>query len=132
LLNLNGADSESARTSKKQLFPTKGTPTSVFVPVCFQQVVHGTFLVFPVLSTHAESGGAHMARQSEGFYSDAARSLILAVIHQAITDVLQNAEDAEAAKQWLRSKDCDSLLEACGCDAAVFRYPQQRSAEWIS
>ena len=79
-----------------------------------------------------ESRGAHVAHQSQEFYSDAARRLILAVIHQAITDVLQNAEGAEAAKQWLSSKDCDSLLKACGCQAAVFRYPQQRSAEWVS
>ena len=63
-----------------------------------------------------------MAYQSQEFYSQAARRLALAVIHQAISDVLESAEGAEAAKQWLSSRDCDSLLEACGCDLEVFRY----------
>lgn len=73
-----------------------------------------------------------MEYQSQGFYSQAARRLFLAVIHQAITDVLENAEEAEAARQWLSSRDCMSLLEACACDAKVFPSPQQRANEWIS
>ena len=60
-----------------------------------------------------------MAYQSQEFYSQAARRLARAVIHQAIMDVLENAEEAEEAKQWLSGRDCDSLLEACGCDYLV-------------
>ena len=73
-----------------------------------------------------------MAYRSQEIYSQAARSLFMAVIHQAITDVLEDAEAAEAARQWLSSRDCESLLEVCGCDPDVSHAPQQQAAIWVS
>jgi hypothetical protein len=50
-----------------------------------------------------------MPRQSKEFYPQAARRLLLAVINQAISDVLENEGEAEAAEQWLSSRDFDSF-----------------------
>ena len=72
-----------------------------------------------------------MAYQSQD-YSQAARRLVLAVIHQAISDAFEGGENTEAAKQWLASSDCEFLLEACACAPEGLLCPQQRSAKWIS
>jgi hypothetical protein len=63
-----------------------------------------------------------MPRQSREFYPQAARRLLLAVINQAINDVLENEGEAEAAEQWLSSGDFDSFVEPLGCGPEVFRH----------
>ena len=67
-----------------------------------------------------------MARQSEEFYPRGARRLILAVVNQAISDVLEKNGDAKAAEQWLLSREFDNLVELLSCDTEVFGYTQQR------
>lgn len=62
-----------------------------------------------------------MAHQSNEFDPQTARRLFLAVIHQAITDVLENEGEAEAAEQRLASIDFDCFLESCGCDTRLFQ-----------
>ena len=68
-----------------------------------------------------------MARQSGEFYPQGARRLILAVVNQAISDVLENNGDAKAAEQWLLSRDFDSLAELLGCEAEAFGLDQQQA-----
>jgi len=67
-----------------------------------------------------------MARQSEEFYPQGAKRLILAVVNQAISDVLENNGDAKAAKQWLLSREFDNLVELLSYDTEVFGYTQQQ------
>ena len=67
-----------------------------------------------------------MARKSEEFYPRGARRLILAVVNQAISDVLEKNGDAKAAEQWLLSREFDNLVEMLGCDTEVFGYTQQQ------
>ena len=62
-----------------------------------------------------------MAHQFNEFDPQAARRLFLAVIHQAIADVLENEGEAEAAEQWLASIDFDCFLESFGCDSKLFQ-----------
>jgi hypothetical protein len=50
------------------------------------------------------------------FYPDAARRLYLAVIAQAVTDVLENGEESEAAERWLLSRDFDVFVAPFACD----------------
>jgi len=50
-----------------------------------------------------------MQGQSSEFQSKAADRLLVAVVNQAILDVLEDAEEAEDAERWLLSKDFDSL-----------------------
>jgi hypothetical protein len=67
-----------------------------------------------------------MTRQSEEFHPQAARRMFLAVVDQAIFDVLENNEEAKAAEQWLLSRDFDSLAELLGCEAEAFGLDQQQ------
>ena len=67
-----------------------------------------------------------MARQSGEFYPQGAKRLVLAVVNQAISDVLENNGDAKAAEQWLLSREFDNLVELLSCDTEVFGYAQQR------
>ena len=50
-----------------------------------------------------------MQEQSKDFHTQAAERLFLAVVNQAIFDVLENGEEAREAEQWLLSKDFDRL-----------------------
>ncbi len=68
-----------------------------------------------------------MTSQSEEFHPQAARRMFLAVVDQAIFDVLENNEDAKAAEQWLLSRDFDSLAELLGCEAEAFGLDQQQA-----
>ena len=63
-----------------------------------------------------------MPRQSKECYPQAARRLLLAVINQAFSDVLENEGEAEAAEQWLSSRDFDSFVEPLACGPEVFRH----------
>src|SRR5260370_26989375 len=62
-----------------------------------------------------EKGACHMPRQSEEFFhSQAAKRLFLAVVNQAIFDVLENGKEAKEAEQWLLSRVFGRLEELFG------------------
>jgi hypothetical protein len=61
-----------------------------------------------------------MTRQFEEFHPQAARRMFLAVVNQAIFDVLENNEEAKAAEQWLLSEEFDNLAELFSWDAEGF------------
>lgn len=94
-----------------------------------------TFLDFRVLPIEpplvgiptTERGAVHMTRQSDEFHPQAVRRMFLAVVNQAIFDVLENNEDAKAAEQWLLSRDFDSLAELLSCEAEIFGHDQQQA-----
>jgi hypothetical protein len=50
-----------------------------------------------------------MQGQSSDFQPRAAERLFMAVVNQAILDVLEHGEEAEDAKRWLMSKEFDAL-----------------------
>ena len=50
-----------------------------------------------------------MQGQSSEFQARAAERLFVAVVNQAIMDVLEHGEEAEDAERWLLSKDFDAL-----------------------
>jgi len=50
-----------------------------------------------------------MQVQSSNFQARAAARLFVAVVNQAILDVLEHGEEAEDAERWLLSKDFDAL-----------------------
>jgi hypothetical protein len=50
-----------------------------------------------------------MASQSNEVRAQATERLFLAVVNQAISDVLENGEEAKEAERWLLSKDFDAL-----------------------
>jgi hypothetical protein len=52
-----------------------------------------------------------MPHQSKEFHPQAAQRLYLAVVNQAIFDLLENGEEAKEAEQWLLSRDFDRLEE---------------------
>lgn len=56
-----------------------------------------------------------------------AERLFLAVVNQAVSDVLENMEEAKEAEQWLLSKEFDDLVALLSRDAEVVRQLQQRS-----
>jgi hypothetical protein len=62
-----------------------------------------------------------MSHQSKAFYPQAAKRLLLAVVNQAIFDVLENNEEAKAAEQWLLSRGFDTYVALLDCDPKVFR-----------
>jgi hypothetical protein len=67
-----------------------------------------------------------MPYQTKKFHPRGARRVVLAVVNQAISDVLENNEDAKAAEQWLLSQEFDNLVELLSCDTEVFGYTQQQ------
>jgi hypothetical protein len=68
-----------------------------------------------------------VTRQSEDFHPQAARRIFLAVVNQAIFDVLENNEEAKAAEEWLLSREFDNLSELLKCDGEIFVHDQQRA-----
>ena len=50
-----------------------------------------------------------MQSQSNEFRPQATERLFLAVVNQAISDVLENGNQAKEAERWLLSKDFDAL-----------------------
>jgi len=50
-----------------------------------------------------------MQEQSSEFQARAAERLFVAVMNQAILDVLERGKEAEEAERWLLSKDFDAL-----------------------
>jgi hypothetical protein len=61
-----------------------------------------------------------MTYQTDEFHPQAARRMFLAVVNQAIFDVLENNEEAKAAEQWLLSKEFDNLAKLLSWDAEGF------------
>jgi hypothetical protein len=58
-----------------------------------------------------------MTHQTDEFHPQAARRMFLAVVNQAIFDVLENNEEAKAAEQWLLSEEFDNFAELLIWDA---------------
>ncbi len=56
-----------------------------------------------------------------------AERLFLAVVNQAVSDLLENREEAKEAEQWLLSKDFDDLVALLSRDAEVVRQRKQLS-----
>ena len=50
-----------------------------------------------------------MQNKCNDFHAQATERLFLAVINQAISDVLENGKEAKEAERWLLSKDFDVL-----------------------
>jgi len=50
-----------------------------------------------------------MQSQSNEFRVQATERLFLAVVNQAISDLLENGKEAKEAERWLLSKDFDTL-----------------------
>ena len=50
-----------------------------------------------------------MQNKSNDFHAEATERLFLAVVNQAISDVLENGKEAKEAERWLLSKDFDVL-----------------------
>jgi len=61
-----------------------------------------------------------MTHQTDEFHPQAARRMFLAVVNQAIFDVLENNEEAKAAEQWLLSEEFDNLAKLLSWDAEGF------------
>jgi hypothetical protein len=53
--------------------------------------------------------GPGMQSQSNEFRPQASERLFLAVVNQAISDLLENVKEAKEAERWLLSKDFDAL-----------------------
>jgi hypothetical protein len=68
-----------------------------------------------------------MTFESEEFRPHAARRLFLAVVNQAISDVLENNEEAKEAQQWLLSEEFDNYAELLCWDGEVDRQGQPQS-----
>jgi len=61
-----------------------------------------------------------MTFESDEFHPQAARRLFLAVVNQAISDVLENNKEAKAAEQWLLSEEFNDFAEVLSWDAEGF------------
>jgi hypothetical protein len=68
-----------------------------------------------------------MAYQTDEFHPHRAKCLFLAVVNQAIFDVLENNEEAKAAEQWLLSEEFDNYSEVLCWEGEVGRQGQQQS-----
>lgn len=66
-----------------------------------------------------------MQTQSNEFRPEAAQRLFLAVVNQAISDVLENGEKAKEAERWLLSKDFDTLYRLFACPAKRVNHQQK-------
>ncbi len=64
-----------------------------------------------------------MQNQSNEFRLHATERLFLAVVNQAIADVLENGKEAKEAARWLLSKDYDSLDRLFACPAKPVQSP---------
>ena len=67
-----------------------------------------------------------MASQSNEVRAQATERLFLAVVNQAISDVLENGKEAKEAERWLLSKDFDALDRLFTFPAKPVESPLQR------
>jgi len=58
---------------------------------------------------------SEMLSQSNEVRTQATERLFLAVVNQAILDVLENGQEAKEAERWLLSKDFDALDRLFAC-----------------
>jgi hypothetical protein len=68
-----------------------------------------------------------MTYLSKEYDPKGAERLFLAVVNQAVSDLLENREEAKEAEQWLLSKEFDELVALLSRDAEVVRHRQQLS-----
>ena len=68
-----------------------------------------------------------MAYLSNEYDTNGAQSLFLAVVNQAVCDLLENREEAKEAEQWLLSKEFDELVALLGRDAEGVRQRERLS-----
>ena len=75
-----------------------------------------------------------MPSQSNEVRAQATERLFLAVVNQAISDVLEKGEEAKEAERWLLSKDFDALDRLFALPAkpveSLLQKGNQRSAEF--
>ena len=67
-----------------------------------------------------------MTYPTDEFHTHGLKRLFLAVVHQAISDVLENNEEAKAAQQWLLSEEFDNYAELLCWEGEVDRQGQQQ------
>jgi hypothetical protein len=70
-----------------------------------------------------------MQSQSNEFRPQATERLFLAVVNQAISDVLENGKEAKEAERWLLSKDFDALDRLFAGPAAKQMESPQRKGD---
>ena len=70
-----------------------------------------------------------MPRKSNELRAQATKRLILAVVNQAISDVLENGKEAKEAEQWLLSADFDVLDSLFARSAKATRTCDTESAK---
>ena len=68
-----------------------------------------------------------MTFESEEFHPEAAKRLFLAVVNQAISDVLENKKEGKAAEQWLLSEEFDNYAELLCREGEVDRQGQKQA-----
>jgi hypothetical protein len=68
-----------------------------------------------------ERGAALMTHQTDEFHPHAAKRVFLAVVNQAIFDVLENNDESKAAEQWLLSEEFDNYAELLCWEGEVDR-----------
>ena len=75
-----------------------------------------------------------MQSQSNEFRPQATERLFLAVVNQAISDVLEKGKEAKEAERWLLSTDFDALdrLFACPAKASGITITKNESAKRLS
>ena len=66
-----------------------------------------------------------MPSQSKEVRAQATERLFLAVVNQAISDVLENGEEAKEAERWLLSKEFDALDRLFALPAKPVESPLQ-------
>ena len=69
-----------------------------------------------------------MQSQSNEFRPQVAERLFLAVVNQAISDVLDSGKEAKEAERWLLSKDFDTLDRLFACPAKPLVAIKRRKA----
>jgi hypothetical protein len=69
-----------------------------------------------------------MQSQPNEFRPQVAERLFLAVVNQAISDVLNNGKEAKEAERWLLSKDFDTLDRLFACPAKPLVAIKRRKA----
>jgi len=67
-----------------------------------------------------------MASQSNEVRAQATERLFLAVVNQAISDVLENGKEAKEAERWLLSKDFDALDRLFALPTKPVKSPLQK------
>ena len=72
---------------------------------------------------------SEMLSQSNEVCTQATERLFLAVVNQAILDVLENGQEAKEAERWLHSKDFDALDRLFACPGKPVESRKSRPAE---